>query len=488
MKNQLDEQHKLSRRRFAQAVVGGSLIAGFDASSGAWVTVAEAEHANRFDALPPLDGVLRTDDDTRSAYARDYGNIVHERPRAVLSPGSPEDVAAMAKFARRNGLRMAARGQGHQPFGQAQVKDGIIVDVRSLHRVHAVTDEMVDVDAGADWSTVLSATMGRRSTPPVLTNYLRLTVGGTLSIGGIGIATFRYGAQVDHVRELQVVTGEGEVLVCSARERRDLFHAALAGQGQCGIITRAVLGLVPVQPMVREYLLPYSDLATLLEDQRALVRAGRVDGLVALVMRTPDGWSYGLQVVRHFTPPDHPDDAEITNGLRTNAAAMQTRDLGYEEFMNASPYTETAGAHADLGLLLPESAAVSFLSEALPRLTAADLGETMAMRVFVWDRSVFEQPLFRLPESAGCVYVAMLRAPATTADAEARALAGNRLLFETDRNLGGTLYPFGALELTRSDWRRHYADQWGALLEAKRRYDPFNLFASGPDLGAGKSR
>jgi len=90
----------------------------------------------------------------------------------------------------------------------------------------------------------------------VLTAYLGLTVGGTLSIGGVGTTTFRHGAQVDHVHELQAVTGEGQLVMCSETRHRDLFEAALAGQGQCAIMTRAVLRLVPAAGMVREYVLP----------------------------------------------------------------------------------------------------------------------------------------------------------------------------------------------------------------------------------------
>jgi FAD/FMN-containing dehydrogenase len=36
--------------------------------------------------------------------------------------------------------------------------------------------------------------------------------------------------------------------------------------------------------------------------------------------------------------------------------------------------------------------------------------------------------------------------------------------------------------LSREDWQRHYGERWPALLAAKRRYDPDNVFASGPDI------
>ncbi|HKP58605.1 MAG TPA: FAD-binding protein [Polyangiales bacterium] len=474
MERHPSKQHLLSRRHFGQVVVGGSLIAGIDASSRPWAASAAG--------TPSLAGTLRTDEETLVAYAGDHGNLIHKRPRAVFSPSSVEDLASIVKYARRHGLRIAARGQGHQPFGQAQVNDGIVVDVSTLRSVDSVSGDQVVVDAGAEWGSVLSAALVAHRAPPVLPNYLELTVGGTLSIGGVGIATVRHGAQVDQVSELQVVTGTGDLVWCSDREQVDLFHAALAGQGQCGIVARVVQRLVAASPRVREYTFAYADLPTLLQDQRASLLSRRCDGLVAMIVATPNGWQYQLQTARMHAPPDVPNDAGFT--AESAAASVQTRDLGYEEYMNTTLYVETPGAHVDVGLLIPEPAAVSFLNEALPRLNATDLGAALAMRVFVWDREVFTRPLFRLPDSERCVYVAILRAPATEPEAAARALAGNRSLFEAARRLGGTLYPFGALELTRRDWQRHYAEQWPALAHAKRRYDPSNVFASGPDLFA----
>jgi FAD/FMN-containing dehydrogenase len=64
-------------------------------------------------------------------------------------------------------------------------------------------------------------TLAHRLTPPVFTDYLELSVGGTLSAGGIGGTSPRFGGQVDNVAELEVVTGAGERMVCSPHQRAD---------------------------------------------------------------------------------------------------------------------------------------------------------------------------------------------------------------------------------------------------------------------------
>jgi FAD/FMN-containing dehydrogenase len=112
---------QLSRRRFAGslAAAAGALVLGFDPLTRSWVTSARA--GGIFDELPRLDGSLHLDEATRAAYAQDFGQIVHERPLAVLKPGSVQDIARMVRFARRHQLRIAGRGRGHSTFGQAQV-------------------------------------------------------------------------------------------------------------------------------------------------------------------------------------------------------------------------------------------------------------------------------------------------------------------------------------------------------------------------------
>src|SRR5262249_54820976 len=157
-------------------------VIGFNPISGSWITAAQAATAANFEELPPLDGTLHVDDATRAEYAQDYGQIIHERPLAVLKPGSVQDISRMVQFARPHGLRIAARGQGHLPFGQAQVGGGLVIDMRSLRTVHAIARDRLEADAGIEWRALVQAALTHGLTAPVLTNYLGLTVGGTLSI------------------------------------------------------------------------------------------------------------------------------------------------------------------------------------------------------------------------------------------------------------------------------------------------------------------
>ncbi|KAF1864504.1 hypothetical protein Lal_00021927 [Lupinus albus] len=106
---------------------------------------------------------------------------------------------------------IAARGQGHSVNGQAMADDGVVVNMTRLGDFRngsgiIVCDEYVDVGGEQIWIDVLHATLERGLTPLSWTDYLYLSVGGTLSNAGISGQTFRFGPQISNVIELDVVT------------------------------------------------------------------------------------------------------------------------------------------------------------------------------------------------------------------------------------------------------------------------------------------
>jgi FAD/FMN-containing dehydrogenase len=200
-------------------------------------------------------GSLANDMESITAAADDFGHLVHRVPAAVALPGGASEVAGLVGHARVNGTELVPRGAGHSVYGQAQSDGGIVCDLTRLDAV-VVESASVRAGAGARWSTVLDAALARGLTPPVLPDYLELSIGGTLSVGGIGGTSHRYGPIVDHVRGLQLVTADGEIRACSPERDRDRFYGALGTGGSGGIITEALLPLLPAPERVRVYEIP----------------------------------------------------------------------------------------------------------------------------------------------------------------------------------------------------------------------------------------
>jgi cytokinin dehydrogenase len=477
---------QLTRRSVVQALGAGAAVIGFDAAAGAWVTAADADTGARAltASLPWLDGSLHLDAETRNEYAQDFGRIVSEYPLAVLKPGSVDDIRRVLAFANALGIRVVGRGRGHTAFGQAQVRLGVVIDMSTLQTIHHLGVDRVEVDAGLRWTALLDATLARGLMPPALTDFIGQSVGGTLSVGGIGGMTHREGAQIDNVIELHVVTGAGELVVCSETRRRALFHAALAGQGQVGVIVRATLKLVPAPKRIRVFTLVYDNLAAMTADANVLMDDGRFEFLEGFAARRADGsWVHVLQGGRYFSPPGpEPDANALLAGLRDLRSAISVQDHDFRAYANRVP-NFPAQPHPWIDLILPYPAIDDFVSRVEQVLVPLVPGDRFSILLIPMRTDRFTRPLFRAPKTRHAFGFGILRfMPDGQPDAVAQAVAFNRKLFDQCRDVGGTHYPISAVQLERDDWVRHYGEQFERLAAAKARHDPRRVLAGGPDV------
>src|SRR5690606_17413135 len=178
---------------------------------------------------------------------RDFGGIVERSPARVVRPGSAGEVADAVREAAARGLRAVPRGLGHSTHGQS-LTTGVSLDLRGLTGTE-VHGRRAVAAAGTSWREVLAATLPHGLTPPVLTDHLDLTVGGTISAGGVAGTSHVHGTLADNVLSLDVVV-DGEILTCSPSLRPGLFDAVRGGLGEYGVITAAALRLVPAPERV----------------------------------------------------------------------------------------------------------------------------------------------------------------------------------------------------------------------------------------------
>lgn len=487
----------LQRRKLLAALGAGALVVGFDAVTGRWVREAEAHGSqNPFHHLPALDGTLHLDPATREGDSTDLGQIVTRMPAAVLRPASADDVKKMVRFCYERGIQVAARGQHHSTFGQG-LTAGLIIETQTLNTIHAIGPDGADIDAGVLWTDLMTAAVAQGLRPRGLTGFTGLSVGGTLSVGGCPV-TFSEGGLVDHVQELTVVTGKGHMLVCSENQRRDLFEAVLAGLGQCGIIVRAKIDLVPAQPRARTYLLYYTDNAQFFGDMRELLNRGELDECFAVCL--PPGiapFVYQLNATIYYDAADPPDDAALLAGLSLPPFAAQVVDRSYVEnatFVDGQIAFLRQAVSWDalvkpwFDVWLPGSDAETYIGGVMANLTVADIGVGGFILILPQRRSAMTRPNFRVPENSADDWAFLFDITTTSfapgpdpAFADAM-LARNRVLFDEASELGGTRYPIGALAFSREDWRSHYGDAWGDFRRAKHKYDPERILTPGPAI------
>ncbi len=198
---------------------------------------------------------------------RDFCGVREGRPVAVVRATSEAEVGHALRVARQGGIPAVMRGAGHSCNGQTLTDAGVVIvsfEETADLRFNADTG-FADVSARSPWSDVQKQLTARGRACPVLTDYLSLSVGGTLSVGGYGARSIANGAQIDNVVRLRLVLPNGQSVECSAEENGDLFRFALAGQGAAGAIERVVMRTIAHRRRARFYAYAHAGLAELAE-------------------------------------------------------------------------------------------------------------------------------------------------------------------------------------------------------------------------------
>lgn len=483
--------NQIERRDFLKAVGAAAVVIGYSRDAKAWV---HGGHGT-FDRIPRLDGVLLTDDSSRDAKRTDLGNIIFERPKAVLRPASIDDIAKMVKFCAARDIVVAARGQGHATHGQALARAGLVIDMSSMQEIHHIGSGFAVVDGGCTWRLLLEATLPAQ-TPPVLTGFIGLSIGGTLSMGGISGMAYDKGVQVEHVEELTVVTGKGKLEVCSERKNRSLFDHVLAGQGQCGIIVRAKVKLVPAKPLALNSTMVYGDVHALQQDMRTLIYRKELDSVYAQGVTDPatGAFIYLLNIASFHEASQVPDTAHLTRGLSYVPGTLTTVDIPYLDFqLQVDGFIEFLRSidrfdsvmHPWFDVFVPDSAMGDYVADIVSGFEPDDVGMFGFVLLFPLLTSTITRPLFRLPDEELVWLFDVLTSrdePGYDADFAARKRARNNAWFDVARSLGGTRYPIGTMDFTPGDWRRHYGRQWRAFQDAKEKFDPRGVLTPGPGI------
>jgi cytokinin dehydrogenase len=484
---------ELSRRRLFVGSAATLLVGGFDPVTRLWTSVAQADcddRDRRRVRIPRLDGELVFDAASLATGAQDFGYVVSNTPWAVLRPASYRDVVAMVRFANRYDLQIAMRGQAHSTLGQAQVAGGIVIDSRTLDAIHEIGPGGAVVDAGVVWRDLLLETTSVGLTPRVMTDYLGLSIGGVLSVGGVGGAAHKVGLVVDQCLELTVVTGEGELEVCSATRNATLFRSVLGGLGQFAIIVGAKIRLQPAFQLARLYQMTFFDLATFSTAMRTMVADERFDFNEALAVPAGPGGSFVfiLQALKWFNPGSPPNDAALLAGLPATPVPVEIQDLPYTAWclrvdQNVAGW-QAAGVwttpHPWFDMFLPDNQVNTVVGNALAGLSPADLGAGVVI-LYAFKRSRLTRPMVRMPPGGGDIIwlFDILRFGATTPALAEAAIVSNRTLHNIGVAAGGKRYPISAVRVNPSDWIAHYGGSYPAVLHAKCEYDPRNVLTPG---------
>ena len=109
---------------------------------------------------------------------------------------------------------------------------------------------IADVEGMTTYAALVEETLRHGLLPAVVPQLKTITVGGAVSGLGIESSSFRYGLVHETVEEMEILTGEGRIVECSACRHPDLFNGFPNSYGTLGYALRLKIRLVPAKPYV----------------------------------------------------------------------------------------------------------------------------------------------------------------------------------------------------------------------------------------------
>lgn len=170
--------------------------------------------------------------------------LAEHRPEVVIEAANAEDIQAAVQTAARFGVAVAAHRTGH---GQGSgIQRGVLVHTRNMVEVRPDPDRRTAwVAAGARWQEVIDAAAPHGLAPLSGSSADVGAVSYTLG-GGVGLLARRFGFAADHVRRVDLVTGQGELREVTASTDPELFWAVRGAGCSLGLVTGMEIDLFPV--------------------------------------------------------------------------------------------------------------------------------------------------------------------------------------------------------------------------------------------------
>jgi len=200
-------------------------------------------------------------------------------PLAVVRASNAADVQATVRWAGVHGVPVVPRGAGSGLSGGSNAVDGCLV--LSLERMRTVeidpTTRTAVVEPGALNVEVKQAAAEHGLWyPPDPSSYEICSIGGNVATNAGGLCCVKYGVTTDYVLGLDVVLADGTLIRLGGKRIKDsaglsLVKLFVGSEGTLGIVTQAVLRLVPVQPPAATLVATFDDVA---DAARAVVAIG----------------------------------------------------------------------------------------------------------------------------------------------------------------------------------------------------------------------
>ncbi len=200
------------------------------------------------------DAYVSNEPEQLKIYGRDWTTAHTPNASLVLFPASTAEVSAILKYCNEHSLAVIPSGGRTGLAGGAVATRGeIILSLDRMNKIEKIdpVGMTIEVQAGVTCQAVQQAATNAGVFFALdLASKGSCQIGGNIATNAGGLKLIRYGGAREQVLGLEVVLANGEILDMNYKLRKnntgvDLKQIFISSEGTLGIITRAVLRLMP---------------------------------------------------------------------------------------------------------------------------------------------------------------------------------------------------------------------------------------------------
>lgn len=236
---------------------------------------------NQLEAVVGPAHCLATVED-RALYGYD-ATIRRALPDLVVRPASTDEVAAVLAICSRFRIPVVARGSATGlSGGSVPLGGGVALDMTRMNRIEDIRPEdlYAVVEAGVTVERFQAAVSAvGLMFPPDPGSARAATMGGSLAENAGGPRAFKYGVFRDYTLGLTAVLADGRIIQTGGRTVKnvsgyDMTRLFVGSEGTLGVITRAIMRLIPAPEARRTLLCDFLRLEDAAETVSRIIAAG----------------------------------------------------------------------------------------------------------------------------------------------------------------------------------------------------------------------
>lgn len=232
-------------------------------------------------------------DNINEDYGHDELGGIKQMPDIVVQVLTSEEVSEIVKYAYENNIPVTPRGSGTGLVGAAvPLKGGIVIDLSQMNKILEIDEEnlTLTVEPGVLLMEISKFVEEHDLFYPPDPGEKSATIGGNINTNAGGMRAVKYGVTRDYVRGLEVVLPNGEIVnlgekVVKNSSGYSLKDLIVGSEGTLGIVTKAILKLVPLPKKAVSLLIPFNTLENAIDTVPKIIKSKSTPTAIEFMQR-----------------------------------------------------------------------------------------------------------------------------------------------------------------------------------------------------------